>query len=287
MFRIGTAPVSWGVDREFPLPPEVVFAEIARAGYEGTETGPPGYLPADPQLLAELLDEHGLLLASSYVPFGLHLQDLPDEELAYFRRVVTTLRDARAGVVLVADRGTPERMAHAGRVTPDMGLPSFDRVRDHLALLCDLAGDLQVAFHPHVGTYVETRDEIARLMDAVEGLPVGLCPDTGHLAYGGSDPVEVFRTYAERVRHVHLKDLRRARLQGLGFHEAVAAGVFVPLGQGDVDNSAILEALRDAGYTGWIIVEQDRLLTPESDPLGDARASRAWLHEWTRRQLPS
>ncbi|TMF55033.1 MAG: TIM barrel protein [Chloroflexi bacterium] len=139
---------------------------------------------------------------------------------------------------------------------------------------------------PHVASYVERPEEIARLMRDTDPALVGLCLDTGHIAYGGGDPVEIARTHARRVRHVHLKDLRRevradVLARHLGFRDAVSLGVFAPLGDGSLDLRGALGTLREAGYGGWLIVEQDVRLgvSPIAAPLRDAKRSRAYLTE--------
>ncbi len=147
---------------------------------------------------------------------------------------------------------------------------------------------LAVSFHPHVGTYVETGDEIEQLLEAVEGLPVGLCLDTGHIAYAGDDPVAAFLRYAPRVNLCHLKDirsrtLRRCLQERWDLVETTRAGVFVPLGDGDVDFAAIVAVLRTIDYDGWLVVEQDRILTDGDNPLADARTSFTFLTELLRK----
>jgi inosose dehydratase len=148
---------------------------------------------------------------------------------------------------------------------------------------------LVTAFHPHVASYIERPEEIARLMRDTDPTLVGLCLDTGHVAYGGGDPVEIARTHAQRVRHVHLKDVRRevradALARHLDFRDAVSLGVFAPLGDGSLDLRSTLSALRAVGYAGWLIVEQDVRLgvSPIAAPLRDAKRSRAYLTDGAR-----
>ena len=123
-------------------------------------------------------------------------------------------------------------------------------------------------------------------MHLLPAAAMGLCLDTGHLAFGGADPVAVCKRYASRVWHVHAKDVRAnvldaARRQELDFPTAVGIGVFAPLGQGNVDFPALLAALRAAGYAGWLVVEQDIRLGLQwptgGSPLENARTSRVYL----------
>jgi inosose dehydratase len=131
-----------------------------------------------------------------------------------------------------------------------------------------------------VGTHIETREEIDRLCALTDPALLGLCPDTGHLAYAGADPEAVFVDYASRIWYVHLKDvdqniLEQVRAERLDFPAGVRRGLFVTLGDGVVDFDRIFNALRAAGYGGWIIVEQD---APDQ-PLYAAKRSRAFLRD--------
>jgi inosose dehydratase len=136
--------------------------------------------------------------------------------------------------------------------------------------------------HPHAGTYLETDAEIEALAEALDGSLVGLCLDTGHLTYGGADPVQRIRDHGALITHVHLKDCRRSvldevRAAGGGVRVALARGVFTPLGEGDVDLPGVLDALGAIGYQGWLVIEQDTALT--------AQVTRRSLVDAQRRNL--
>jgi inosose dehydratase len=136
--------------------------------------------------------------------------------------------------------------------------------------------------HPHVGTLVERPGEVRRVLD---GSVIALCLDSGHLLIGGTDPAELAREAAGRVAHAHLKDVDaawadRVRDGAVSYTEAVAAGLYRPLGQGDVDVAGLVGALREAGYDGWFVLEQDTVLTAEpagAGPADDVRTSLAYL----------
>jgi len=293
--KIGNAPISWGIC-EIPgwgpqLPRERVLDEMARAGYVGTELGPWGYLPTDAGELKALLDARGLQMAAAFVPVDLRSEGRLGEELGRVKATASLIAALGAGRIVIADGGDPMRYEIAGRIelTREKGLTSeqwayFGRSLNEIAKVCRDMG-LIVTFHSHGGTYVENPDEIARLADATDPDLVRLCLDTGHIAFGGGDPVELFRTYRDRIGHVHLKDIRLGLLReyldkGLSYVAAAQGDVFVPLGQGDVDIGAIGRILREAGYDGWIIVEQDRVVRSESEnTLAAAQASRAYLRE--------
>jgi inosose dehydratase len=146
---------------------------------------------------------------------------------------------------------------------------------DHLA-----RRGMRLAYHHHMGTVVETEDEIDRLM-RLTGPAVGLLLDTGHLTYAGGDVLAVARRHAHRIVHVHCKDIRpavlaRARQRDQGFLDAVVEGVFTVPGDGSVDYKGLLAVLRDAGYSGWLVVEAEQD-PKKAHPLTYARMGFAHL----------
>jgi inosose dehydratase len=275
--RMSAAPGTWGI--ESPGDPanqpwSLVLSEIADVGFDGTELGPLGYLPERPGCLRQELAERSLRLAAGFVMEPFHEAARQVRILDVARRTSAILRDAGGELLVLIGSLVPERAGCAGR-TAEASRLDDRRWRDMVRLIEEVAAvgrdeELEVVFHPHVGTYVEFADELARLMDDVDDA-VGLCVDTGHAAYAGVDPVVLLRAYGERVRHLHVKDVRRDVLgrchaDRRGFADAVAAGVFCPLGSGVVDFTAVRNALDELGYRGWATLEQDRLP-------GDARAS--------------
>jgi inosose dehydratase len=281
--RVAGAPISWGVC-EVPgwghqMAPERVLAEMAALGLAATEFGPDGFLPADPRRRRDLLAAHGLRAVGGFVPAVLHAagHDPLPEVAALFPAFEAS--GART-VVLAAATG---RHGYDGR--PDLDADEWARLLANLDRLADAAAErgLTTCLHPHVGTVVERRDEVHRVLD---GSRVGLCLDTGHLLVGGTDPAELARQAAARVAHVHLKDVDAAlaaRVAGGGtaYGAAVAAGLYRPLGRGDVDVAGVVAALERSGYGGWYVLEQDAVLTAEPDeddgPVHDVRASLEFL----------
>lgn len=294
--RIGTAPISWGAC-EIPkwgdqLPYAQVLDEMAACGYEGTELGPWSYLPTDPATLRRELEARALALAGAFCPVTLHDRERRDASMRSARETIDLLAAAGAPVLVLAEAGDERRAAIAGRVPADGSAGFSDaqwrRFCDGANALARYARErgLVTAFHPHAASYVERPEEIARLLRDTDPNLVGLCLDTGHVAYGGGDPAEIARTHARRVRHVHLKDLRGevradALARRLHFPDAVGLDVFAPLGEGSLDLRGTLDALRDAGYRGWVIVEQDVRLgvSKRAAPKRDAERSRAFLRE--------
>ena len=274
--RLAAAPISWGVC-EVPgwghqLEPERVFGEMASLGVRATELGPIGYLPFEPAAIREALDRHGLRLVGGFVPLVLHE---PALDTAEAERVAAVLAAAGAEVfnaAVVADAGW----------SPPLPLDddAWQRVARHLAEVERLVSQhgLTLALHPHVGTQVETAADVERMLELSE---VGWCLDTGHLLIGGVDPAEFARRHGDRVVHVHLKDVDMAvARRGLSLVQAVQAGLFRPLGAGDVRLDEVLDGLD--GYGRWLVLEQDTALTGEEPPVGsgpvtDVQASIAYL----------
>jgi len=282
--RLAGAPISWGIS-EVPgwghqMPPGRVLSEIREAGLQATELGPPGYLPTDPEEIARLLDAEGLELAAGFVSTVLHRPERLDRAKCELGQVAATVAGAGGDVLVVA--------AAAGRGYDDrqtLDQPGWSALAASLARAEQIAGahGLQLAFHPHAGTVVESAEDVRRLLELTY---VGLCLDTGHLLIGGVDPVQLAKTAGSRVQHVHLKDvddllLRRVQSGDLDYTEAVRQGLFRPLGTGVVDIAALVKHFEAAGYGGWYVLEQDVMLTaepqPGTGPVRDARRSAVFF----------
>jgi inosose dehydratase len=281
--RVAGAPISWGVcevpDWGYQLPVARVLAEMSELGLTATEYGPDGYLPADPAKRAALLAEHGLAAAGGFVPVVLH--DKAADPLPGVDRALDGFGPPDGAVlVLAAATGT------GGYETrPELDEEGWAVLLANLRRAAARAAErgFTATLHPHAGTMVENRDEVCRVLD---GTDVRLCLDTGHLMIGGTDPAELAREAAGRIGHVHLKDVRRAvaaQVSGgtLSYADGVRAGLYQPLGQGDVDTGAVIAALRRADYQGWYVLEQDTILTGppgENDgPVTRVRESLGYL----------
>ncbi|GLY83306.1 TIM barrel protein [Actinoallomurus iriomotensis] len=283
MIRIAGAPISWGVC-EVPgwghqMAPGRVLAEMREAELAATEFGPDGFMPAGPDERAALLGGYGLTAVGGFVPVVLHEED--HDPLPEVRRALAGFGAARTLVLAAATGGD----GYDGR--PPMTTAGWRTLLANLDRVAASAGEagLTTALHPHVGTMVETAGEVSRVLS---GSGVPLCLDTGHLLVGGADPAAVARDHANRIAHVHLKDVdaamaARVRTGELGYTEAVQAGLYRPLGQGDVDLAGIVTALSATGYDGWYVLEQDTVLDAEpaagAGPLDDVRASVAHLRK--------
>ncbi|GAA2786542.1 TIM barrel protein [Saccharopolyspora taberi] len=279
-FKVAAAPISWGVC-EVPgwgrvLEADHVLAEMAALGLRATELGPPGYL-SDPRTA---LGRHGLDLVGGFLAVALH--DKENAQAAVDAADESADRMARCGgevVVLAAATGLagydqrPELDDQQWRTLVE----TADRIAEAVA-----AHGLRTVLHPHVGTHVETEAEVERF---IADSPMPLCLDTGHLLIGGTDPVALARRHPARIGHIHLKDVRsdlaeRVRAGAVPFAAAVAEGLFVPLGDGDVDTESMVRSVHDAGYRGWYVLEQDTALderSPVDVPRRDTARSLAYL----------
>lgn len=280
--RVAGAPISWGVSEVpgwgYQLVADRVLTEMRDLGLEATEFGPDGFLPVDPFARASLLQRTGLRAVGGFLPVVLHdpnADPLPQVEAF----VEAALVAGAKVVVLAATSGTDgyDGRRPLGEQEWSTLLANLDRISDATA-----RKGAVTALHPHVGTVVERADEVARVLG---GSSVGLCVDTGHLLAGGTDPVALVRQHPGRVVHVHLKDLDsdlagEVRAGQLTYAEAIPRGLFTPLGGGDIDVSALVCTLLDAGYDGWFVLEQDVMLPAEpvgAGPAADVRTSLDYL----------
>jgi inosose dehydratase len=275
--QLATGPVTWGVDfADAPGNPpwERVLDEIAGSELSALELGPVGYLPEEPAALRAALASRGLTAVGSFVFDDFHHPwRAPDLEAAT-ERAARAIAAAGGRLLMLIDRPAPERAATAGRSLDSRRLAGADwtamveAMRRSAAIA--RAHGLRAAVHPHAGTFLEYEDEIERLLDDCD---LDLCLDTGHAAYAGIDPDRALVAYGPRIAHVHLKDVRSEVVdRGLPFWDALAAGVFCPLGAGAVDLPAVLGALDEIGYRGYATIEQDRL-PGSGSPLDDLAAS--------------
>ena len=264
--RIAGAPISWGVCEVpgwgYQLSSARVLTEMREAGLTATELGPDGFLPADPAELTTMLSGYGLSCVGGFVPVLLH--DAGHDPLDELRGPLESLVAAGADVVVLAASTGAEGYDSRPELDDAQWATLFanlDRIGEVVA-----ARGLTATLHPHVGTMVETRDDVDRVL---AGSSIPLCLDTGHLLIGGTDPLALTLQVPERIKHAHLKDVNlqlAAKVQSgeMTYTEAVAAGMYVPLGAGDVDIAGIVKTLEDNGYDGWYVMEQDNIL--EADP---------------------
>ena len=293
--RLAGAPISWGVCEVpgwgYQLEPDRVLSEMAGLGLAATELGPDGYLPTDPSRLEAMLADHGLALVAGFVPAVLHEPGRLEDELDRVAGQADLLAAAGADVLVLA-AGTGRDGYEAGA---DLDAPSWASLVGGIGRVIDLGSErgLAVALHPHQGTVIEGPRQVERLL---ESSPVFLCLDTGHLMVGGADPVELAAATRDRVAHVHVKDVsaelaEQVRTGWMGYRDAVAKGLYRPLGSGDVDIAAIVSALEASDYDGWYVLEQDTVLEGAPDegsgPVQDVAESLEFFERLGVRLGPS
>ncbi|WP_420400525.1 TIM barrel protein [Flagellimonas sp.] len=296
MIKIANAPCSWGA-LEFDLEEkseeigfEQVLDEIKETGYVGTELGDWGYMPTTPSLLRQEVDKRGLQLLGAFVPVALADPTKHEQGITTALKTAELMYQAgykNAFIVLADDNGTvPERTKNAGRISPQMGLTEeqwehYAKGANNIAKIVKDTFGIRTVFHHHCAGYIETPEEIDKLMSLTDPELLGLCLDMGHYAFGGGNPMEALKKYANRIWHVHFKDfdpeIAQLSKEGQGdYFDAIKRGVFCKLGDGAVDFKEIVDHLNEMGYSDWIVVEQD-ILPGMGHPKACAQANRDYI----------
>lgn len=289
--RLGVNPLLWTND-DLPLlgdetPLTQCLAEARRAGYEGVEMG--RKFPTIFDELGPLLAAEDLALASGWYSSSLLERDV-NEEIEAMQGHIALMKATGVRSMVFCETA---RCVHLDRSMPVSRRPrlrdtDWQRLAPRIDAIADyLAGEgIQMAYHHHMGTAVQSTDDVARLM-ASTSERVGLLFDTGHCRFGGGDPLDWLDRWGDRMVHVHCKDVRdavvsRSHNRNASFLDAVVDGVFAIPGDGSLDFDAILARLAQSGYDGWLITEaeNDPTVTP-SWPL--AERSYRYLRDTARR----
>jgi inosose dehydratase len=288
--KLATAPVNWNSPdvpeyREYTPYPQLL-EEMLTAGYRATEWS--SIMPKDPEVLKRDLQARGMNLVGGFV--GLELRDPGKraQEIDKGLEIGNYFKSLGASYLIAADSGDARRIEVGGQVGSGDGLTN-EQWKSLGSGLNELATALKssavkLVFHNHVGTYVETEEETCRLLDETDPSLVGWCLDCGHLTYGGGDTLKMLQKYGNHVGHVHIKDvdgeiLRRSLQERWSFHRALKAFIFAKLGNGIVNIPAVMRALTNSGYDGWVVVEQD---TTPAEPTEVARENRVCLEDLLR-----
>jgi inosose dehydratase len=266
--RIAGAPISWGVCEApgwgYEIASDRVLDEMRELGLRTTELGPTGYLGAQPQDVRDQLGRYDMRLIGGFLPVPMHVD--PALDLTEATDAIATLAAGGSEVVVLAARSTDGSYDYKVLMSDEewtVLLSNLDRlqqvVRDH---------GMTPTLHPHVGTAIEDSEAVLRLLDSSDIL---LCLDTGHLLIGGMEPLELLAAAADRVAHVHLKDVNETVAATVAAGDAsyigaVRQGLYTPLGDGDLDIAAIVTALEEIGYQGRYVLEQDCALEGEPEP---------------------
>ena len=288
--EIGNAPCSWGV--EFANDPRnptwrKVLQDCAEAGYRGIELGPVGFMPEDPTILGEALDEFDLTLIGGVIFRPYHDPDAWEDVLDATHRTARALKAHGAEHLVIIDSISPRRAPTAGRADEavQMDKAEWTGFRDRIVESARIGAEdygLTVGIHAHAAGFMDFEPELIRLLDEVDEGLLKICFDTGHHSYAGFDPVAFMKKYFSRISYMHFKDIdpkvkADVIANRTGFYEACGQGIFCNLGQGDVDFEAVRKVLLDANFEGWCTVEQDCDPTLDVRPIDDARANRAYL----------
>jgi inosose dehydratase len=296
--RVGNAPCSWGtLEFDETQGEQIEFSrmldELVETGYTGTELGDWGYMPTDPSLLRHELKKRNLVMLGAFVQLALKH---PEAHAAGVDRAVKTARliaevaTAPPPFLILADDNAtdPQRTLNAGRITPELGLgptewKAFTGGATKVAEAVLAETGLRTVFHHHCAGYVETPDEIDRFLELTDPKLIGLVFDTGHYAFGAGNcaVVEGLQRFKDRVSYIHLKDChpaiaQQSRSEGWNYFEALRRGVFCELGTGCVDFPAVLRWLKDTGYAGFTLVEQD-VLPGMGTPKASALRNRQYI----------
>lgn len=289
--KLGIAPIAWTNDDMPDLGKENTFeqcvSEMALAGFTGSEIG--GKYPTDPAVLKKALDLRNMQICNCW--FSSFLLTKPYEETERdFIAQTDFLKAMGAKVIGVSEQsysiqGMMEQPVWEGKHV--MNDEEWKRLADGLNRLGKIAKDkgMMLTFHHHMGTVVQTEDEIDRFMKEVDPELVYLLFDSGHLSFAGIDPERVLKKYVSRVRHVHLKDIRKemvekSRAERWSFLKGVREGVFTVPGDGDVDFGPIFRILEEAGYEGYVVVEAEQD-PAKANPLEYAIKARKYIAEKT------
>jgi inosose dehydratase len=287
--RLGITPTGWTNDDLPSLGDAIGFeqcvSEMALAGFEGCSVG--HKFPTDIDELKASLGLRGLSVSEPWHSTYFTAEAMDQQNLDGFRRQLAFIQEMGGTDIGLAELG---HAVHQQPVALKANQPVFDDAQwermtaglNRLGALATGEG-MRLCYHHHMGTGVQTRDEVDRLMADTDPAHVHLLFDTGHLYWAGGDPAALARDHGDRIAHVHLKDIRQDRMQaadanGWSFLEAVEQGVFTVPGDGAIDFVPIFAALAGAGYEGWLIVEAEQDAA-KAHPLTYAKMARAYLGE--------
>ncbi|WP_029451258.1 myo-inosose-2 dehydratase [Clostridium algidicarnis] len=287
--KLGIAPIAWTNDDMPDLGKENTFdqclSEVALSGFKGTEVG--NKYPRDVKVLKRALELRGLEIASAW--FSSFLTTKPYEETkAEFIKHRDFLHDLGSSVIVVAEQGYSiqgelDTAVFGGK--HHFNEEEWELLGSGLNKLGKLAQDkgMKVVYHHHMGTGVQTTAEIDKLMSITDENLVYLLFDSGHLVYSGEDHIAILKKYINRIKHVHLKDIRpeivkEVKDQKLSFLKGVRLGAFTVPGDGSIDFKPIFKILEENNYEGWLLVEAEQD-PAKANPFEYAVKARKYIKE--------
>ena len=290
--KLGIAPIAWTNDDLPDLGGENTFeqcvSEMALAGFTGSEVG--NKYPKDPDILKKALELRGIEICNQW--FSSFLLTKPFEEVEKeFRAQLAFLKTMGAGIIGVSEQS---HSVQGMQDTPIFGHKyvmndaEWDIFCKGLNRLGKIAADeyeICLTYHHHMGTVVQDEDEVERMMEETDKKYVSLLFDTGHFKYCGADPLKMVQKYADRIKHVHLKDIRpevveKVKKEDLSFLEGVRQGTFTIPGDGCIDFEPIFRVLEENGYEGYMVVEAEQD-PAKANPLEYAIRARKYISEKT------
>lgn len=288
---LGIAPIAWTNDDLPELGGENTFeqcvSEMALAGFTGSEVG--NKYPKNTDVLKKALSLRGISIASAW--FSSFLTTKPYEETAEaFKKHRDFLHEMGAKVIVVAEQGHSvqgqlDTPVFAGK--PQFTEVEWDKLASGLEKLGILAQDrgMKVVYHHHMGTGVQTTAEIDKLMSMTDDKLVYLLFDTGHLTFSGENAEAILSKYANRIKHVHLKDIRKdvlanVKAEKMSFLQAVRSGVFTVPGDGMISFEPLFALLAKHNYEGWFVVEAEQD-PATANPFEYAIKARRYIKEKT------
>ncbi len=287
---VGSAPNSWGIEfaeDSNQVPWTRFLDEVAEAGYEWIELGPPGYLPIEYPTLSAELDKRGLKVCGTWV-----MRDYEDEsQWASIEEEVLAkgelLVALGAGFLVFIDDIYTDRVTSKQRLPAVLDQNAWRRLIEAIHKFAGLIRErfgLQLAFHPHADSHVEYEKQVETLLAQTDPGLVSLCLDIGHFAYRGGDPIDFIRRHHQRIPYMHLKNIdpvvrQKVEAKKIPFAEAVTMNMFCEPAHGVIDYLSLRDMLREVNYKGWVVVEQDMYPAPPDKPLPIAKRTRAYLRK--------
>ncbi|KLN64974.1 myo-inosose-2 dehydratase [Vibrio sp. VPAP30] len=291
--KFGITPTGW-VNDDFPdidigIPFGQIVSEMALAGFCGCSRG--HKYPSDPTVLKRELDMRGLQMSEPWVSTYFTIKDMHQKTVSNFEDEIKFIQAMKSGDMVLAELGHSSHQQPIALVpnAPDFNEDQWKQLADGLNELGHKANKqgITMCYHHHMGTGVMTMPQIARLAEMTDPNLVNLCLDTGHLHFAGGDNLEFIKLYGDRIRHIHLKNIRQDVMEyclanKLSFKESILQGVFTVPGDpaGCIDFEAIFQALADKNYAGWLIVEAEQD-PAKATPLLYAQMARKYLKEIT------
>ena len=284
---VGITPTGWTNDDYPTLGDHISFgqcvSEMAMAGFEGCSIG--HKFPKDLDVLKLELDRRGLRVSEPWASTYFTMNNMRERTIEDFKQTMAKIKYMGAKVMVVAELG---HAVHQQPVPPIANKPTFSNEQwasmtsglDQLGRIAN-ENDMTLCYHHHMGTGVMFRPEVDRLMNETDPEAVNLLLDTGHLYWAGDDPLDMTKAYADRIKHVHLKDIRHDRMVQCNetdctFIEGVIDGVFTVPGDGAIDFKPIFQILADSDYKGWLMVEAEQD-AEKANPLEYAIKARDYI----------